>query len=209
MLLIIAQTSWELFLELLKYPPGSMIFILLLSVFTTMLSTILTKLLTNTGELKKKQNIIKEHKKKRDQIEKELKEQNPKKYNKELIKWNRQDKAMKKMEQKLSMQRMKPTCFMFIPMMLMFPLIGGFFGTGPVAIPAMNPFDVPLLGGFISGYTDSIPVNWGMINYISWYMLCSFTSNMIIGRLAGTYMGGGFGQMFEKARLDAYKDAEK
>jgi len=211
MLSLIAQTGWDAFLASIKYPPGSMFAILALSLTTTIISTILTRLLTNPKQLKEKQAVIKAHKDRRKEIE-ELKEERPKKYKKELGKWERMDKPIQTMEQKMGLQRMKPMCFTFIPYILIFPLIGGFFD-GPVAIPPMNPYDIPLIGQMMWGILRHpetgviiIPASWGMIGYMAWYVLCSFTANMIIGRLAGTQQsGGGLGQMFDQAKYDSYK----
>jgi uncharacterized membrane protein (DUF106 family) len=201
-------TGWENFLKLISYPPGSTIFIFLLSLATTVLSTLLTRWLSDPKQLQEKQNIIKEHQSRRNEIE-DLKEENPKKYKKELAKWERMDKPIQAMQQKMGLQRMKPMLFTCIPYMIIFPIIAGFFrsatGNSPVAIPPMNPWDIPLLGGMMHASTELIPIQAGLINYTTWYILCSFTCNTIIGRLAGTYQGGGFGQMFDQAKYDSYK----
>jgi len=208
MLNLLAQTGWDTFIQLISYPPGSMVFVFLLSLATTGLSTLLTKLLTDPKKLQEKQNIIKEHQNRRKEIE-QLQETNPKKYKKELAKWERMDKPVQAMQQKMGLQRMKPMCFTFIPYMIIFPIIAGFFrsatGNAPVAIPPMNPYDIPLIGGMMHASTELIPVSAGWINYTTWYILCSFTCNVIIGRLAGTYQGAGFGQMFDQAKYDSYK----
>ena len=209
MLSLIFQTGWESFLALIKYPPGSMFAILALSLTITTISTILTRLLTNPKQLKEKQAVIKAHKERRKEIE-EMKEERPKKFKKELQKWERMDKPIQTMQQKMGLQRMKPMCFTFIPYLMIFPLIGGFFN-GPVAIPPMNPSSIPFLSDMMAGILTIdgiviIPKGWGMIGYMAWYVLCSFTCNMIIGRLAGTQQsGGGLGQMFDQAKYDSYK----
>lgn len=211
MLSLIAQTGWDTFLASIKYPPGSMFAILAVSITMTIISTILNRVLTNPKQLKEKQAVIKAHKDRRKEIE-ELKEERPKKYKKELTKWERMDKPIQTMQQKMGLQRMKPMCFTIVPYMMIFPIIGGFFD-GPVAIPPMNPYDIPLIGQFIWGIYKHpetgvviIPKEWGMIGYMGWYILCSMTANTIISRLAGTQQaGGGLGQMFDQAKYDSYK----
>jgi len=126
MLNLLAQTGWDTFIQLISYPPGSMIFIFLLSIATTLLSTLLTKLLTDPKKLQEKQNIIKEHQNRRKEIE-ELQETNPKKYKKELAKWERMDKPVQAMQQKMGLQRMKPMCITFVPYMILFPIIAGLY----------------------------------------------------------------------------------
>ena len=167
--------------------------------------------MTNPKQLKEKQAVIKAHKERRKEIE-ELKEERPKKYKKELTKWERMDKPIQTMQQKMGLQRMKPMLFTCIPYMVIFPLIAQFF-PGPVAIPPMNPSIIPFLSDMMAGILRHpetgvviIPKGWGMIGYMAWYVLCSFTANMIIGRLAGTQQsGGGLGQMFDQAKYDSYK----
>ena len=99
---------------------------------------------------------------------KDMKEENPKKYKKELAKWERMDKPVQAMQQKMGLQRMKPMLFTCIPYMIIFPIIAGFFrgttGNAPVALPPMNPFDIPLLGGMMHASTELIPVSYGWIN---------------------------------------------
>jgi uncharacterized membrane protein (DUF106 family) len=211
MLSLIAQTGWDTFLASIKYPPGSMFAILAISITMTIISTILTRLSTNPKQLKEKQAVIKAHQDRRKEIE-ELKDERPKKYKKELTKWERMDKPIQTMKSKMGLQRMKPMLFTCIPYMIIFPIIGGFFN-GPVAIPPMNPYDIPLIGQMMHGILRHpitgdiiIPASVGMIGYMAWYVLCSFTSNMIISRLAGTQQaGGGLGQMFDQAKYDSYK----
>ncbi|MCP4763941.1 MAG: DUF106 domain-containing protein [archaeon] len=207
MLYIIAQNFQEIFVEWISYPPGSMFLIMGLSIFSALLSTILTKLFVDPKRLTEKQEKIKEHKKRRKEIEK-MKDVNPKKYNKEVTKWERQDKSIQAMSNKMSLERMKPSCISMIPMLLIFQLVREFFGTAPVAIPAMNAWDVYWLGQQMWGFTSTIPNSAGMINYTAWYFLCSFTFSTIIQRLSGTYTGGsmgGLGDMFDQSQYDQYK----
>ena len=134
------------------------------------------------------------------------------------------DKPIQQMQQKMSLERLKPSCATIIPIMVIFGIIRGYFGNGPVAIPPMNPWDIPQLGSMmwgtiamkgVNGETIGyvIPKEWGMINFTAFYFLCSFTFNTIIQKLAGTSTGsagmGGFDQMFERAKYDSYKTQNK
>jgi uncharacterized membrane protein (DUF106 family) len=198
------QTAWDSFVRWIAYPPGSMFLILAVSLGVTIMSIGLTRLLIDPKKLKEKQERVSEHQKEKKEIEK-LKEINPKKYQKEMLKWERQDKAVQKMNQKMSLERLKPTCITFIPMLVMFWLIRNFYGNLPVAIPPMNANDVPYIGAMMAAAAETIGITFetGMINFTAWYFLTSFGMNTLIQKLLGmTPAGGagGFGQLFDQSK---------
>ncbi len=84
------------------------------------------------------------------------------------------DKAQKKQQEvmgqqsKMSMDRMKISLFFMIPFLLIWQLLGGFFGN---TIIAYFPFQFPF-----------IPMELSVAN---WYLLCSFASSVLISRLLG------------------------
>jgi uncharacterized membrane protein (DUF106 family) len=84
------------------------------------------------------------------------------------------DKAQKRQNElmqqqsKMSMDRMRSSMLFTIPMILIWPSLGGFFGG---TIVAQFPFDFPWIPREFS--------------FIQWYLLCSFTSNVIMNRLFG------------------------
>lgn len=102
----------------------------------------------------------------------------------------------------------KPALISMIPMLIIYSLIRDFFGSNPVAIPAMNAWNIVLLGPQMAGSTNLIPPGAGMINFTTWYFLCSFTFSTIIRRLFGTYTGGSMGglrEILEQSQYDQYK----
>lgn len=215
MLILFINSAWDNFLALIKQPPGSTIFILFLSLGISLFSTGLNRLLIDPKRSLEKQEKIKEHKERKKEIEK-LKEENPKKYEKELEKWQRQDKPIQEMQKKMSLERLKPSCVTFLPMIIFFYALRGFYSMQglekvimlPVAIPPMNPWDLPMIGSMMWGYIEgSIPPSLGMINFTAWYFLCSFTCSTIIQKLLGMQApgGGGFGDLFDQSRYDSYK----
>jgi len=84
------------------------------------------------------------------------------------------DKAQKKQQevmgqqQKMSMDRMKVSLLFMIPFLLIWQLLGSFFGN---TIIAYFPFQFPF-----------IPMELSVAN---WYLICSFASNVLISRLLG------------------------
>ncbi len=174
-------------------PPGSTIFILLLAVILSTGTSLLTRLLTDPVETARKQAIIKEHQTQKKELEK-MEKENPNKYAKELIRWKRREKAVQKMQQNMSMSRLKPTCITFLPMMIIFFLLNGIYSPGgkaiAVALPPMNPSIIPMLGG----YVGAIDLG-GWINFFTWYFLCSFGIGSVIQRLFGVAQQSSMSQM--------------
>lgn len=186
MLLLIFKNAFE---ELISSPPGSMLFVLLLAITTALISAGLTKWLTDTEEIARKQIQIKGHGEEKEKII-DLAEVDPERYRKQRKRWERKDAMLKQTQQKMSLQRLKPTCITFLPMIIMFGLLNAVFRGAHVALSPMHANDVPLIGGFISSGKV-----W--LNFTSWYFLCSLGINTLIQRLLGlqTQASGGMGQM--------------
>ena len=210
MLLLLIQES-NTFLDLISYPPGSMIFIILMATTTALISTGLTKWLVDTSEINRKQVIKKAHDEEKAKII-DLAETDPEKYKKLRKRWERLDSMIKQSQQKMSLKRMLPSCITFVPMIIIFSVVRGLFGeSNPVAFSPMNGNDLPLIGtmmagwtrdspewtGFVYGYIKTIGVNAGWINFTAWYFLCSFGINTLVQRLLKlqTQAQGGMEQM--------------
>ncbi len=84
------------------------------------------------------------------------------------------DKAQKRQadlmqqQSKMSMDRMKSSMLFTIPMILIWPSLGRFFGN---TVVAFFPFDFPY-----------IPREF---TFIQWYLLCSFSLNVVLNRIFG------------------------
>lgn len=201
MLSIIFQNT---FLDLIRSPPGSMIFVLLLSAITASISTLLTRWLVDTEEINRKQTQIKAHEEEKQKIV-ELAEVDPERYRKARKKWERKDVMLKKTQQKMALQRMKPTCVTFLPMIIIFSVLNSVvFGGGVhVALSPMHANDIPLIGNFIRAGDI-----W--INFTAWYFLCSLGINTLVQRLLKlqSQASGGMGGMFagQKAKALEFPD---
>ena len=196
---------YQTFLEIITTPPGSMIFVILMGLSTTLVSQLLTKWLTDTKEVERKQKQIRAHEEEKEKII-NLAEIDVNRYMKQRKRWERKDVVLKKSQQSISMQRLKPTCITFIPMMIIFGIISPAFGVLPVACSPMNPEIIPLLGPTIIAVGNA---PW--ISFTAWYMLCSLGFNSVIPRLLKTTTqttGGGFSQMMsgQKAKALEFPD---
>lgn len=202
MLLILFQVT---FVQLITTPPGSMIFVILMGLTTTLISQLLTKWLVDTEEVERKQKQIRAHEEEKEKIIK-LAEIDVNRYIKQRKRWERKDVVLKKSQQSISMQRMKPMCITFIPMIVIFGIISPMFATAPVACSPMNPEIIPFLGTTIIS-----PGAAPWISFTAWYMLCSLGFNSVIPRLLKTTTqttGGGFSQMMsgQKAKALEFPD---
>jgi uncharacterized membrane protein (DUF106 family) len=204
------------FLEWMSYPPGSMFFILLLASATALISAGLTKWLVDTDELNRKQVAIKAHEEEKEKII-ELAEKDVEKYRKARKQWERKNEMFKQSQQRMSLQRLKPSCITFLPMLIIFGVVRGIFLNNPIALSPMNANDVPLIGGMLAATTNggvypwtelvyglerSIPVSAGWINFTAWYFLCSFGINTLVQRFFGmqSQAYGGMNQLMGGGR---------
>ena len=85
-------------------------------------STFLNKKLVDHDKAARIQLEVKKHNDEKKVLLK-MSEENPKRYKKEYKKWTRRDESVKKMQQNMTMQRLKPTCFTFIPLIAFFYVI--------------------------------------------------------------------------------------
>jgi uncharacterized membrane protein (DUF106 family) len=200
MILLIFKNAFE---DLIDSPPGSMFFILFIAVATALISTGLTKWLTDTGEINRKQKQIKAHEEEKQKIV-DLAETDPERYKKARKRWERKDAMLKKTQQSMAMQRLKPTCITFVPMIIIFGVIRNIFRSGPVALSPMHANDCFLIGDYIKA-GNSI---W--INFTAWYFLCSLGINTLVQRILKlqTQSSGGMGGMFagQKAKALEFPD---
>jgi uncharacterized membrane protein (DUF106 family) len=180
----------NVFLDFITKPPGSMVFVILLSLTTALISAGLTKLLVDTEQINRKQIQIKAHQEEKEKII-ALAEVDPERYRKARKRWERKEAMFKQSQQKMSLQRMKPTCITFIPMLIIYGIMNTMLAGKPVAISPMNANDVPLIGGFIAAGNL-------FINFTAWYFLCSLGFNTVIQRVLKlqSQASGGMGGMF-------------
>jgi uncharacterized membrane protein (DUF106 family) len=210
MLFLLLQES-NAFLDWISYPPGAMIFILLMASISAIISTGLTKWLIDTDEINRKQVISKAHDEEKAKII-ELAETDPEKYNKLRKRWERLDSMLKQSQQKMALRRMLPSCITFVPMIVLFSLVRGIFLNNPVALSPMNANDVALIGNMMAGFTGDTVYPWtalvygaartlgleaGWINFTAWYFLSSFGVSTLIQRVfkLQTQASGGMEQM--------------
>ena len=187
---------WSDFIDLIQVPPHSLWFIILISIGVAGTSTLLTRLLVDQDKADRTQKVVSDHAKTKKALLK-LSETNPKRYAKEYARWQRRDASIKKMQQGMTMDRLKPSCITMIPIIVFFYAVRAIYipdsgVSGPVALPAMNPMDdfpaflVGLLRAEFFSAVGNITVEMGFLGFTGFYMLCSFTSSALIGKIFKT-----------------------
>jgi uncharacterized membrane protein (DUF106 family) len=206
------------FLDWIKCPPGSMIFIFLLATLTALISTGLTRWLVDTNAINRKQVIMKAHDEEKKKII-DLAEVEPEKYRKQRKRWERLDTVLKQSQQRMAMKRMLPSCITFIPMIIIFTVVRQLFYNNPVALSPMNANDVLFIGPMMAAKTADAPwwailvydvpkaigLNDGWINFTAWYFLSSFGVSTLIQRIfrLQTQATGGMEQMMGGSKAKA------
>ncbi len=150
-----------LFIDWLLAPqaPGATVFILLLSVFLTFLTSLVNRLLTNPEQLHAWRKEIKKW-------TDEFKEAQRSKDKKKLAKVEKQKARIMNLQQKMSWQSMKVSLLFFIPFLIMWQVLWGIY-QGPVA--------------FLPGF--------GPLPIVYWYLICSMFFSTIFSRAFGVGIG--------------------
>ena len=194
LLMVLQDSGW------MNSPPGSMWFILLISLIISVVSVVLTKLLIDTKEMDRKQKQIKAHNEEKKKVI-ELAKVDVERYHKARKKWERRDIMLKKTQQGMAMDRMKPTLITFLPMIILFAILRGIYENAPVVASPMNPLFYGLLQwpigmGIAEGTSAASEVAW--LNFTAWYFICSLGINTLLQRILGlqTQASGGMEQMF-------------
>lgn len=149
--------------EWLLTPPASTFFILCLAMLLTFVMSLANRLLTNREQLNAWRREVAawtaEFKKARSSDDKKL-----------LAKVQRQQPRIMKLQSKMLWQSMKVSIIFFVPIILLWQFLIGFFGSEPVA-------RLPWFDG-----TLKMSIVW-------WYPLCSLTCGFLFSRIFGLGMG--------------------
>lgn len=150
-----------LFIDWLLAPqaPAATIFIIILCVALTFLTSLVNRLLTNPEQMRTWRKEIKEW-------TSEFKEAQRNKDKKKLAKVEKQKAKIMKLQQKMSWQSMKISLLFFVPFILMWQVLWGIY-QGPIA--------------FLPGF--------GPLSIVYWYLLCSLFFSTLFSRIFGVGIG--------------------
>ena len=165
--------------EIIQYPPGSAILVVGIAVVTALVSNLITRLLTDTAQLKRYTKQIRLHKE-------ALKKAEADGDTKKIIQLQRKNKYIQKISGKMAKQRLNPLIFTFVPLIILFFILNNFFtSSGSPILVAYTPFrlnTLPFIGTLL-GKVDSI--GYGLY-FVFWYMICNFAIATVISRALGT-----------------------
>lgn len=150
--------------EILSNIPLSTIFILLLAAAITLLTSLANRLLTDPEQTKAWRKEIAEW-------NSELRKAQRSEDKKRVEKLMKKQQQILKLQSKMMWQSTKVMLMFFVPLIIIWQILGGYYGTTPLAyLPGVGP-DLP-----IPLFTHSL---------LWWYMLCSFFFSTMFSKLLG------------------------
>lgn len=157
--------------NLISYPPNSIIFLTLLAIMLNFIMAIVTKFTIDIEKLKK----YSEQRKEFMRLKYELKL----KGKKGELKIKKLESKMKSVEQELMMMQLKQSLITPLPMLLVFILLRRVYGSIPVA---SLPFKLP----FSSFLHRGSPLSEYEVGFIGFYFIVSIAFSPIIQKALGT-----------------------
>jgi len=148
-------------LSVLQQPPVSTVLILLLSAAINLVMTLASRRTMNLDEYRK---LTEEANYAQRELMAAMRSGNQRR----ISRAQKRQQEISQQQLKSSGDRMKNTIFFIIPLFILWPILGNFFGKG---IIAYVPFDAPLLGATLSMF--------------NWYFLCSLATNIVFQRVLG------------------------
>ena len=176
--------------DLIGKPPGSAIFIFLLTVAMISTTAFVTTKVTDQAKLRRYRREIADWNKMRQQAQKTGDE-------KLALEVRRRSKIIQNMQKQVSSQSIKPSLIFLVPFLAIFIVLSAFYGRAPVAAIPYNMGGlgvIPLFGQLIVAYTMAA-IQTGhastyVLSYLGWYLICSFSLQAVINRLFGVSLGG-------------------
>ena len=170
-------------------PPLSSIFILIVALFVSLASTLVSRKMIDVDKLKRLTRETKEYQKLRMQMLKTAD-------SKMKLKYERNADRMRKVQSELTMMNLKPLLIMFIPMIIFFMLLNAeysptFDELGVLIkgkIPAIIPFALPESILILPIGDNQVVEGWGNVfvpRYIWWYFGGSLAFGSILRKLVG------------------------
>ena len=184
------------------YPPLSALVVLFVSLSISLTSNLINRHFIDYERLGRARTEIKKW---QDMKQQASKETDPKLKRKLDLKVKRRERYVMKLQTETSKQSFLPMMITIIPFFLVFAIMNGIFMDpftfpgqvipGPVLYSPLN--FVQILGSFGLGFGFQyeqwplIPLGGMGLFYIYWYIICSFTMNLIIQKFLGTSMTTG------------------
>ena len=193
------------------YPPLSAVVVLLISVVISLTSNLVNRRFIDYDRLKRSREEINKY---NDMKKKVKQETDPKARRKLELKIKRRERYIMKLQGDVSKQSFVPMLITIVPFILIYTTMNGAFVDPGIAFPGVavpapviwSPLNfASVLGAFGMGFGwqygqwvdtglffPGVPFGGMGLLYIYWYIICSFTMNMVIQKFLGTSMTTGY-----------------
>jgi uncharacterized membrane protein (DUF106 family) len=151
--------------------PLSTIFIFLLAVGVSFLTSLVNRLLTNPEKTKAQRKEVSEW-------NSELRKAQKAKDKKTLEKLMKKQQYIMQLQSKMMWQQMKVTLLFFIPLIIMWQFLGGVYRT-----PEGEAIHIAYFPG--AGPIIYLPVLGAFVSLFWWYLLCSFLFGTVFSHVFG------------------------
>lgn len=182
------------------YPPFAAIVVMIISIIVSLTSNLINRHFIDYDRLKRSREEIQ----KWQAMKKRAKEETDPKLKRKLsLKVKRRERYIMKLQTEVSKQSFIPMLITIVPFILIFTVMNGVFVdpgitfpgaaiAGPVLWSPLNFAQIlgPLGVGFgwQFGQWPGVPLGGMGLLYVYWYIICSFTLNMLIQKILGTSM---------------------
>ena len=161
-------------LDILLFPPGSILFLTALAFVISFSINLLNKRTIDYSRLKELQKIVNEYTKLQREL---LRDPENKRLKKKLDKMKPQFDAARS---EMTKMNMKPMLYTTLPILVIFWALGNFYAEIPVA---RLPFPLPLVMDYF--HRNSALSNQ-TVGYLGYYVIASFLFSMIFQKIMGT-----------------------
>jgi uncharacterized membrane protein (DUF106 family) len=153
--------------------PASTLFIAAVAILVGLGTNLLNKKLVNFDR-------IRETRKQFDAWRRQLNDAKKKNDKQAIGKLMKKQQAMMRVQSQVQMETMKPTLFLFIPLILMWQILGVVFPS--TLIVARSPFLIPWPAISFIGWTGPFQD----FTFVAWYILSSFSVSLPLSRILRT-----------------------
>lgn len=158
--------------EILQTIPFSTIFLFSLAALISLLTSLTNRLLTNPEKSKAWRKEIADW-------TKEMRAAQHEGDKKRLDKVMKKQKQILQLQSKMTWQQMKVTLIFFIPLIIIWQVLGGFFTT------SVDGKSTPTAIAYFPGVGANLPLPIFSISLIWWYLLCSMLFGTIFSHVFG------------------------
>lgn len=159
-------------LEVLQDIPFSTIFLFGVAALISLLTSLTNRLLTNPEKSKAWRKEVSDWTKEMRAAQKEGDK-------KKLDKVMKKQKQIMQLQSKMTWQQMKVTLIFFIPLIIIWQVLGGFYTT------PINGTSTPTAIAYFPGLGANLPLPIFSVSLIWWYLLCSMMFGTIFSHVFG------------------------